>query len=219
MKKIMIILLSFAVIAAMMSIFSCGNNNPEQPAPTNTPTKTPTTVPSVGPTPIEFHFASDVEGWTVTCCETWHGEQGLNSLSYDATTGHTANGCLSASTNFTGSAPNVNGNIEYTFSSYMNLTGKTISVWIKVPQELINAGTFNAQIYIKNDDQVGCNWCYSSGGWTTLNSTNWIQISANVDSLTGSADKTQVKFIGVQVLSNNNPLTGANILFDDIVIQ
>ncbi len=226
MKKLMVIFFSFIVIAAMISVFSCSSSNPAEPTATNTPVSTATNTP-VPATPIEFHFTNDVEGWDVTCCQSWHSEQGLNILSHDALNGHAANGCLSANANFipgTGNTVTANGNVEYIFSTYQDLTGKTITAWIYVPQSMADKDSYNAQVYIKNDDQVGCNWCYSSGGWTNLYDTGWVQITAAVNSMSGTADETQVKFIGIQVLKASNTsdpaydFTGA-VLFDDIIIQ
>ncbi len=225
MKKLMVIFLSFLVIAAMISVFSCSSSNPEEPAPTNTPAPTATNTP-VPAAPIAYRFASDVEGWYVTCCNSWDNEQALNPISHDAENGHDADGCLSATTDFDANNTKKHaGNVEKTLPTYMNLTGKTITAWIYVPQAMADFASYNAQIYIKNDDQVGCDWCYSNGGWIDLYNTGWVQVSVAVNNLSGTADKTQVKFIGIQITKGSNTtdpnydVVGEEVLFDDIVIQ
>jgi len=210
MKKIMIILLSFAVIAAMMSIFSCGNNNPEQPAPTNTPTKTPTTVPSVGPTPVpsiaNYNFTDDqTTDWYLGV------DSAFSNLTYNTTEGHNAAGCMQVTGDFSSSG--AKGEVQRNLGTATDFTGRKITAWINIPADLVDAThPYGVQFFVQDST-----WGWDAQ-WINIASSGWQKYEWV---LPGSLNQniTQIVKVGIQISAGTGSPTVANpvtILFDDI---
>jgi hypothetical protein len=106
--------------------------------------------------------------------------------------------------------------VDYSFSSPVNLTGKTISAWVLATSA---ANPINVQVFV--EDQAGDSRAESTG--TNISaSTNWQQVTFSVpSSITGQVwDATQVSYFGISLAGNGSTnFSTATVYIDDVTVQ
>jgi len=238
MKKALAILLPIVIIVTLAGFFGCTTTTPAEPTPeptatsTATATATATQTATIAPT-IGYDFASDLQSWYIPSFD-WTLDQAFTTAVHDGASGHSAVGSASMTGNFDATAgsccnPVENGNVhekgdfEVTITD-KDLNGKTVSCWIYVPTDMADTDSYTAQFYLKNDGSDPSPWAYSSGAWTDLFDTGWVQVTADISTFTGTANLSSVDVVGIQVYRNYNAgtpaydLSGSTIKFDDILI-
>lgn len=236
MKKTLFLIVVMIAAIGLIVMVGCSKKTespaaPSGPAATMTSTQmvasptatvTPTTL-----VPVVVGFDSGIGSWGVPN-PLYTTEQALTAPVWDSVDGHTSAGCLQETYTYdtsVNSADHTAGDAELGLGANFDLTGHTITMWVKVDAAMATTSAYSAQIYVKNDNTCSPNYGYSSGGWVDLTTTNWTQLTFVVDSgvaANGNANKTCISTIGMQVYRNRNltnaadDVTGGVILFDDV---
>lgn len=206
MKRLMVIFFSFIVIANMISVFSCSSKNPVEPNPTNTAVPTATYTATVIASIANYHFDTDqTSDWEIGT------DTAFSDLNYNTTDGHIAIGCMEVTGYF--SFLYEKGEVKRYLGSATNFTGRTITAWINIPEDLIYENyEVQIQIFVQDETDGLAFTCFdvTEFGWQQY---QWVlPESLNVDI-------TKIIQVGIQIfiyfnsMSLQPPIT---ILFDDI---
>jgi hypothetical protein len=214
MKKTLIIMAAMVLaIGMMMGCASKSSNPPDDPAAataTPVPADTSTPVP-VGT--VAFNFNSSIGTWAN---ETAGDQQGITAVTYDATNGVGATGCLKATCAFTdnlGAGNNAKGAIKYDPATALDLTGKTLTFKVYIPSGLATAEASNPygiQVFIKTTGS----WVWHDAGWVNLDVAGW-----NTFTYTPSGvSESDTREIGVQIGKGGSTTThwSGDIYVDDV---
>jgi hypothetical protein len=137
-------------------------------------------------------------------------------LVYNTTAGagHNAStGCLQVTSDFT--VAGNKGELDRGFASGTNFTGKTITVWINIPADLVSATTPNGvQMYLMDS-----NYVWGDTDWINITAAGWQKFEWVLPATLVHSDITAIRKLGIQVTSGTgSPVTLATepLLFDDI---
>ncbi|MEI7542078.1 MAG: hypothetical protein WCJ94_02360 [bacterium] len=188
---------------------------------TYTATSLPTATATNTATIAIQSYDSSLGGWQTSSPIYNAGEQGLTNPVWNATEGHNAAGSAACSGNYDASVNPAHrvGDFIMEPSPSLNLVGKTMSVWIKVPQAMADSGAYQATLFMQDTMH---HWMY--GGITPLNTAGWVQISVAVsDMATGNLNDPSITYkIGIRIeklpayaSDVTKDVTGVTIYFDD----
>ena len=209
MKRAMILVLTFFVVLAGVSMFGCASKAPADPEPaaTNTPTTEPTPVPTV----YDFSAAGQVSDWGN---DTYETTLAITAVSHADSGGEAGDGALRATADLNNTTPGYNqGAVMRTAA--MDLTGRTISVKMYIPAGLISADADNPNevaLYIQGKSD----WSGWSDEGTNLDSA--MADSWQTFTFTPDVDWIgEVQRIGVQVrIKETSADYTGDIDFDEI---
>jgi len=192
---------------------------------TDTPTITCTATVTPTATTAIIGFDAGLQGWG----NLYHditSNKALYGAVWDATDGHSANGCLSSQTIYDSGTntftayDHVMGEILYISPVPMDLAGHYFTAWIKIPVEMAAAAaayTLDAYI-IDSSGKSAIAVC------PVPNTAGWTQISFSINGMISSdCDRTQIKVIGIRiyrigstVLDPSKDVFGSVVKLDDI---
>lgn len=184
MRKLTMLLTGLIVVTVILTACSnTGNPAAAGPAASNTPTVTPTANAC---TTIDFEEALPATTWAATPAVT--------AVAYSSATGYNSTNSLAILVDLQGGTGN--GSVLTNLSAPVDLDGATVSVWVYIPQTLLNALTgvfptgdwiaFNTYFSDGTNFEVGLGYPFfadSTAGWTKfevlVNQSNFASLNAS----------------------------------------
>ncbi len=157
--------------------------------------------------PVAYSFDQGLEGWAILS-----GSVPATGHEYSHTIGRAlgAGGSLRIDAAFTAVGDKVLVGVNAPVT--LDLTGKTISLWVYWESGLASAGgKLGAQAYVMDSDSV-----WANGGFATLTKGRWTQVTFNTDA-PGYSDGTKMDAIvqlGVQLVADSGTFTPGVLYID-----
>lgn len=163
-------------------------------------------------------FESSLDGWDVsTYSDGNYGELGFKSAKLSATQKNSGSSSVELDCKLEGSTTSNRGMIAKNFNPMLDMTGKTLTVNVYIPQELKDAGTGAAAYGVMLFIKTGANYNWHSSTWKSVNdlTAGWNKVEYTPT----DSDEKNVKQLGLNISKGTgSPDWAGKIYVDDISI-